>query len=1226
MLPIHWRIQLLGGLRVEGPDRALTRFRTRKTGVVLAYLACHRLPTSREILAEEIWPTLGPDLPDAGGVGDGDHVLEKRRNSLAVALCSLRKQLEPPGAAPGSVLVTDGPNVRLNPSSVSTDVAEFERTTDAAAHSRNASETTRLLSAAVDLYTGQFLPGYYEPWITCEQQRLEEMFFRNLRVLMGRLVRVGDFDLALTYGARGVAVNPLREEAQCDLMRAYYAAGQYDAVLRQYAFLKELLTQRDESPSLDAEVLRRESEKQSRQQTASQILTLGARSERDDDHALPIPSAISDQSGPPFGTVTFLAADLTEVDAAKLDKDGGPPSTPPSGCEGLEDLILRHRGFVLQDSGLTVAGAFDSAGDALDCAIAMQGNAVFRGRPTPSLRVALHTADVGCGLSPSSRSDDASAWQAAADARRTATEAMLASHGGQLLCTETCAALVSDHVGPDSRLSDLGLYQLSDQTPLARLFLVDYPGAQKHDNPPLRAIRAHAGNLPSQLSRFFGREGEITEISALLVEMLHASRRRAGAADMQPFPLTDISPSRLLTLTGPGGIGKSRLALELARGVMERDAAATWFVPCDEVVDPGSILPALAGSMRLAASPDVDLLDQVVETLARQHSLLLLDGFDRLVDGGDGVVEDLLERVPTLVCLVTSRQRLGVGGEQVRSVRPLPLPMDPPESRPSPDQLVRFPSVQIFLERAQCCMPDFTLTLSNATVVSQLCAWLEGIPLALELAAAWIPVQTPSQILERLRSRLDLKKRSSRRRGRTAKGQDGGTAEAGRQSTLRKTIEWSYDLLAPDLQDFFARLSVFRGGWSLDAAEAICQTAGPSPDDSVLDQLSQLQDCSIVISGEVAGEMRFSMLETLQEYAREQLLEFGSAAKEVRDRHAAYFAARARCAFLDLRTAREMASLNRMDAESRNLRAAMEWANQSQQSELVGEIGLGVSLLLQRRGFHRDALAPLEAAAAAARSLPARGTELRTRIVREMSGIACELGEWGKVRSCAEEALEGARALGDAIGEAAAHNLLGLASQGERQMTEARSHFTRAMDLYRSGPDHAGMAIALNNLGLVELAEADSRFTHAAKHLDQALSLRRSLGDRRGTAETLLNLGVLAQLRGEWGFAWQQYEEALQIERDLGYLLGVGRALCNLGEVADAQGHLSRALRLVVGARKLFEGVASPHRIYTTELQERMMTQPGGSSIAAAIESDCPRLLDDMAAWAIVDSEVIWES
>ena len=462
------------------------------------------------------------------------------------------------------------------------------------------------------------------------------------------------------------------------------------------------------------------------------------------------------------------------------------------------------------------------------------------------------------------------------------------------------------------------------------------------------------GSLPLQFTRFFGREKEIARLRAML--------------------LSDAT--RLLTLTGPGGSGKTRLAIEVGETLRSEFSGGVWFVPLADIADPHLILGNVRDTLQLPRSAEVEPLDQVAYALSRQPALLILDNVEHLLgklgnwetekfeeatfpnfpisQSPQLIIRTLLERVPTLTCLVTSRQRLDIEGERAVSLSPLPTPTlqeysgvrvfqysgndlttqtpEHPNTR-TPEYLMSFSSVQLFVDRAQAVLSDFQITKRNAPTVAALCERLEGIPLAIELVATWAQTLTVGQMLSRLSRRFDLL--VSRRKDLPE-----------RHRALWATVEWSYHLLSPELRQFFARLSVFRGGWTLEAAEAVCRDAGMQGyrDASLhpcipasLDALRQLCERSLVIAEDVDGEMHYRLLETLREFGAEQLTAETSPtpllSKEgkgevaaLSQQHANYFLSLAEKAEPHLFGAEQMTWLNRLEREHDNLRAALAWS------------------------------------------------------------------------------------------------------------------------------------------------------------------------------------------------------------------------------------------------------------------------------------------------------------
>ncbi len=808
-----WRIEFFGGLRAVWGDHVVARFPTHKSAALLAYLAYH-LPRRhpREVLIEMLWPHAEPN---AG------------RQSLSQALSALRHRLEPPGVPAGSVIIADRASVQLNPAAITTDVAEFENALRAAAAAQDRHQRIQSLIAAVEVHRDEFLSGFYQDWVISEQRRLSELFQQANHELIALLEREQQWSAAIAYACRSLRLDPLHEETHLALMRLYAAAGQPSLAVQQFEQLKDLLKRElNASPSPAALALARE------------IETTGQRDHRTTD---PKPSgqwsAVSGQwsvvgghsPSPPTGVVTFLRAEvsgslsLMEYRAA------------------WKAVVIRHRGFVVEESESILSAAFERATDAVECAIAWQRSSA---PDMTQIRAALDTGEVEFA---DGRYSGSVLEHAAALTR--------ASHGGQILCSEGTTALLHRDMNHGVRFTNLGVYRLKPSAKPEPIFQLEHPHARQREFPPPQAQPAHAGSLPLLFTRLFGREQALVQLREML---------------LQP-------EIRLLTLTGPGGSGKTRLAVEVARQLLEPFCGAVWFVSLADLVDPEMMADYMLDALRLPHSPSVAPLEQVITMLSQQPTLVVIDNMEHLLrsDGvmeywSDGVLEQkisiapilhhsvtptavvrtLLERVPTLKLLVTSRQRLNVESEREFVVAPLPTPKSvDAESHPTtqpPEHLITFASVQLFVDRAQAVKPDFQITPHNASDIAELCERLDGIPLAIELAASRILALPPAQMVARLRDRFDFL--VSRRRDLPE-----------RHRTMRAAIDWSYQLLSPELQRFFARLSVFRGGCTLEAAEQVCSQAiycrpeGTRPDISgryyepdVLDFLAQLRDCSLV--------------------------------------------------------------------------------------------------------------------------------------------------------------------------------------------------------------------------------------------------------------------------------------------------------------------------------------------------------------------------------------------
>jgi predicted ATPase len=619
---------------------------------------------------------------------------------------------------------------------------------------------------------------------------------------------------------------------------------------------------------------------------------------------------------------------------------------------------------------------------------------------------------------------------------------------------------------------------------------------------------------------------------------------------------------RLLTLTGVGGIGKTRLALAAAAELRHEFSSGVYFVPLAPLADPRLVVPTIAYSLGLREISGQPIAETLQDYLRDKKLLLVLDSFEHLPEAA-GAVADLLKTASDVQVLVTSRAPLHLSLEHEYPVPALAVP--DPRHLPAVADLTHYAAVALFLQRAQAVKPDFQLTVQNAGAVAEICVRLEGLPLALVLAAARIKALPPPALLTQLGSRLKLL--------------TGGSRDMDvRQQTLRNTIGWSYDLLTADEQQLFRRLAVFRGGATLEAAAAVCRpehaTAGdaaPALDLAVLDGITSLVDKSLMYVTEGAnGEPRYGMLETIREYAGEKLEESGEAAG-LRRAHARHFLRLAEETAPELRGAQQVEWLTCLEAEHDNLRVALDWAREQAAGGADAaeglEIGLRLAAALRRfwavRGYFgegREQLASVLALDAAA-GKPAALQPHRAKVLEGAGVLALLQGDYVAARSLLEQSLSLWRETGDGYGRAAVLDSLGDVARGRGDYATARALYEESLALFRSLGDRWGIASALGHQGVVARVQGDYA---AARSLDeQSLALHRDLGDKQGVAYALGNLGIVAQEQGDYAAARALHEESLALRRELGDKRGITLSLGNLGIVAHLQGDYAAARALL---------------------------------------------------------------
>ncbi|TMD94367.1 MAG: adenylate/guanylate cyclase domain-containing protein [Chloroflexi bacterium] len=834
----------------------------------------------------------------------------------------------------------------------------------------------------------------------------------------------------------------------------------------------------------------------------------------------------------PSGTVTFLFTDIEGSTRLMQEVGDRYVRAQTDHHDLLRAAFSGKRGRELRTEGDSFFAVFESAVDA--CGAAGAAQAAFAEHEWPDgvtlrVRIGLHTGEAPLVGNEYIGLDVHHAARVAASA-----------HGGQVVISETTRALVEEHLPEGLSLRDLGTHRLKDLARPERLYQLVIAGVPDQF-PSLRTLDSTPNNLPTQLTSFIGRDHDVAEARRLL------------------------RGTRLLTLTGPGGIGKTRLSLQLGADVVQEFPDGVFFVALSAIRDAELIPSVLSEVLGLQVAGNKMPLDTVVEFLRGKSLLLILDNFEQLLPDGAAVVSDLLHAAPQLKTVVSSRAVLRIYGEQELPVQPLRMP--DLRALPSLAALSQYEAVRLFIERAVAVKPDFQATNENAPAIAGICERVDGLPLAIELAAARVKLFTPQALLGRLETTLKVLGAGSR-------------DLPGRQQTLAGAIAWSYDLLDDSLKRLFQRFSVFARGANLEQAEAVC---GGDLGVDVLSGLDELADQSLLRRMPDFEEPRLLMLQVVREYAADRLEESGEAAG-IRDRHAAAYEELAETAAPHLFGADRKIWLDRLERDHDNFRAAFDWSIAGGNTERAMCLGAAFWRFWQMRGHLREGRARMEAILA----MPSGANDDRARAVEAAAGIAY----W------------------------------------QADMETSQRWYEENLAFFRASADKRKLADALYNTSFPMLV-AKIDITKALALVNEALAIFRELGDAEGVARTQWAIGNALYFNDRNPEAAVALDEAIELNRKQGNRFGLGWALHTRALVALKLGDTARARQWIRQGIEIFGEAqdVSGMTIFlddTASVAEQVHDMPAAIRLSAAALASRNRTGTDLAGLAGLNDGRDW--
>jgi len=842
----------------------------------------------------------------------------------------------------------------------------------------------------------------------------------------------------------------------------------------------------------------------------------------------PLPSSQNIKPNLPNGTVTFLFTDIEGSTKLAQQHPQAAPAMIARHNEILNQVIRSRNGYIFQVIGDAFCVAFHTVSDGLNAAIETQRKLQsenWDGTPI-KVRMGMHTG--AAQLQMDSKDTPYSGYATLALTQRI----MSAGHGGQILISSAAENLLRGQLPKDATLRDLGEKNLKDILLPERIFQLIVPDLPS-EFAPLKTNEKIRHNLPLQLSTFIGREKEMEQIKQRLEK------------------------NHLVTLTGSGGIGKTRLSIEVAKELLSEYPIGVWLVELAPLTDPALVPQSVCAALGVKPEGDTSALDALINYMHAKKILLVMDNCEHLIDACAQLCDSLLHACPELRIIASSREALGIEGENAYRVPSLSLP----NPKSGLQVIEESEAVRLFMERANAVLPEFQMTEANAPVIAQICQRLDGIALAIELAASRVKMLKVEQIATKLDDAFRLLTGGSR-------------TALPRQQTLRAMIDWSYNLLSDSEKTFLRKLSVFMGGWTLEAAEVVCENK------EALESLTHLVDKSLVsVDLEHGDEPRYYLLETVRQYAREKMVETEDST-HLRDSHLEYFLKTAERIAPDLYTRKMPYWFEYLETEYPNFQTALEWA---QERDVEAGLRLCNALfrLWENRGeYIKEGLGWCKKFLSLTPNI--KNTNRAWALVHAVILASIQSPTWTSPedRGWLEESLKIAQELGDEVCIATVFERLGFIEYIEvRDLDKATNLLTQSLEISRKINYELGVGYALDWLGRIAVGQSLST---ASSLSEESLSILSRVGELRRWGLVLMQTGSIHEAYGNWNAAQNYYEQALSVAQEAQSRLHISLNLECLGYLAMGIGDFNRAISLLNQAREFVQGTSDDRNLPMT--------------------------------------------